>query len=140
MQTYREFRDFVIALIGVMILFVTVAVAATLVPVKTSGRYALTALTPLVIGNAAGRVYLYIKNDDTTNPVYCGYTPASLSNTPGPNSGAQFDAFRARSDFVWPDKVISCLAIASGVIVSYDEARMITATATATAIATPTPT
>ena len=133
-----EIRQFLVA-VFVFAALVGVALAATDVSIVTDGRVALVQSTPALIGNAAGRVELRVKNDQIDVNLYCGGTPGALSKTPGANSGYQYDPARQVTELLFPDKPIYCVSPDSAAIVSYHEARMVTATATSTATPTNTP-
>lgn len=90
--------------------------------------------TPTAVGSSERRECIIFWAQ--TGPIYCGYEPiASLSKTPGPNSGAQYATGQGINRCSAADATLRCFG--TGGTVCWDEVFNATPTATATATNTP---
>lgn len=96
---------------------------------RNAGGVVLSA-TPTPIGINSGRQDLSVHNDaDSIDDIFCGYNLATLSATPGPNSGDKFNPGEGNHICQFPDHVFYCMTLGSATAY-WDESRMVTPTAT----------
>lgn len=124
-------RDLLIALLAVA-LTATVVLAVPEIAIRRAGRIILVANTPQVLGTAAGRVELQLKNEGA-NDICCGQTPAALNcGTPGANAGFRYKSGEGIIRCVFPDIPYYCVDSVGGSEVSVEEAFLLAGTPTAT--------
>lgn len=111
----------------------TVTPVLVLVPDSNAGCLVLTD-TPTALGSSNRRECIIFWAQ--TGPAYCGYDPiASLSKTPGPNSGAQYATGQGINRCSAADATLYCFG--TGGTVCWDETYNATPTVTATPTNTP---
>lgn len=127
-------RDFLVVLcIFVLIATVAFGGAPPDVAVRRAGRIILVANTPQVVGTAAGRVELQLKNEGA-NDICCGQTPAALNcATPGADAGFRYKSGEGIIRCVFPDIPYYCVDAVGGSEVSVEEAFLLEGTPTPTA-------
>jgi hypothetical protein len=128
-------------LAGALVLFGLICLALSAEAVvsiayRDDGKVTLNT-TPVAIGNSEKRSELRIRNSGA-NDMLCGRVQASLSETPGANSGERYKAGEGVVECLLPGIEIYCMST-SGTEISWAEVIMVTATATNTATPTVTP-